>query len=261
MFFKCHNFINTLTLHAILMNPLKFISELFKSNSSKTDLLQSEKEIKKKNWEAKYNDLGIFNYNNFGFDITLDNELYSIKWTDIERLQAYKVDLMTTDEICMDVTFNNRWIMITEETLGWYQFIEKIKSALPEINNTWEASVLKSPFEYDLTTIYERIDRKMPPKSNFFSTIKDKNKEDVSEVFKSNGWIIRNSSAENSKLENSWTDLILESDGENLLLHGLVAIHPANIKIMKIIYNSLQCAYKFEFYDNDKLIEQTKNSM
>jgi hypothetical protein len=243
------------------MNPLKFISNLFKHNTSTNDLLHNNEEAKKKNWEAKYNDLGIFNYNDLGFNIKLDNELYLIKWTDIERLQAYKVDLMTTDEICMDITFNNRWIMITEETAGWYQFIERIKSALPEINNKWEASVLKSPFEYDLTTIYERVDRKMPEKSNFFSTIKGKNEEEVSEIFKSNGWTIRNSSTKNFKLENSWTDLILESDGENLLLHGLVAIHPDNIKIIKLIYNSLQCAYKFEFYDSDKLIEQTKNGM
>ncbi|HEX5154697.1 MAG TPA: hypothetical protein VFW07_24790 [Parafilimonas sp.] len=93
-----------------------------------TDLLHNDDEIKKENWEAKYNDLGIFNYNDLGFDIKLDNELCSIKWTDIERLQAYKVDLMTTDEICIDVTFNNRWIMITEDTPGWYQFIERLYS-------------------------------------------------------------------------------------------------------------------------------------
>jgi hypothetical protein len=151
--------------------------------------------------------------------------------------------------------------MITEETPGWYQFIEKLKSAPLEINNDWEASVLKSPFEYDLTTIYERIDRKMPAKSNFFSTIKGKNEEEVSEIFKSNGWTIRNSSTKNFKLENSWTDLVLDNDGENLLLHGLVAIHPDNIKIIKLIFENLQCAYQLEFYNNDKLIDETKNGI
>lgn len=139
------------------MNLLKFISALFKQSTLTSDLLNGE-EIRNKNWDAKYNDLGIFNYNNLGFDIKLDNELYSIKWIDIEKLQAYKVDLMTTDEICIDITFNNQWIMITEETPGWYQFIEKLKIALSTINDNWEVLVLKSPFEYDLTTIYERAD-------------------------------------------------------------------------------------------------------
>src|SRR5882757_1198734 len=140
------------------MNPLKFISDIFKRNTSTSDSLQNDKEIKKKNWDIKNNDLGTFTYNNLGFVIELDNELHSIKWADIERLQAYKVDLMTTDEICMYITYNNKWIMITEDTSGWYKFIERLQSSLPDITDKWEATVLKSPFEYDLTTIYERAD-------------------------------------------------------------------------------------------------------
>ncbi|MBX2925459.1 MAG: hypothetical protein KF746_24895 [Chitinophagaceae bacterium] len=244
------------------MKPLKFILDLFKANTSTSNLLHTDEEIKKKNWEIKYNDLGIFNYNDLGFVITLDNELYSIQWTDIERLQAYKVGLMTTDEICMDITFNNRWIMITEETPGWYQFIERIKSTLTKINADWEASVLKSPFEYDLTTIYERIDRKMPVKSNFYSVIKDKTKEEVSNIFEEYGWTIRKSSMSNYQFENSWTDLALDNDSDSLLLHGLIAYHPDNVKIIKKLFENLDSSYKFEFYDdNNNVVEQTQNGM
>ncbi|MBX3242030.1 MAG: hypothetical protein KIT80_13665 [Chitinophagaceae bacterium] len=244
------------------MNPLKFISDLFKHKASTTALVHDDEEIKKKNWEVKHSDLGNFEYNDLGFDINLDNELHSIKWTDIERLRAYKVDLMTTDEICMDITFNNRWIMITEETSGWYQFIERLKSVLPEINNDWEALVLKSLFEYDLTTIYERIDRKMPAKANFYSIIKGKTKDQIGDIFKKNGWTIRKSSMNNYEFENSWTDLVLNSENDIVLLHGLIAYHPDNTKIITQLFNDLDCNYKLEFYDdNNKIIEQTQNGM
>ena len=138
------------------MNPIKFITTLLKSTASKGDKLDINEKIEKQNWEIKYNDLGIFSYNNLGFDIDLEDGFHSIRWTDIERLEAYKADLLTTDEICIDIIFDNKTIIITEETKGWYQFIDKLTSVLPSINNNWQALVLASPYEYDLTTIYER---------------------------------------------------------------------------------------------------------
>ncbi len=225
------------------------------------DKFEISEEVKKQNLDIKFNDLGIFSYNALGFDIDLKDGFHSIKWTEIERLQAYKVDLLTTDEICIEITFDNKTILVTEETKGWYQFIDKIKSELPFVNNNWEALVLETPFEYNLTTIYERADRKMPTKSNFYSVIKDKTKEDVNYIFQKQGWTIRKSSMTDFEIQNSWTELVLQSDKESLLLHGLVAYHPDNVKIIRKIFDSLRCAYKIEFYGNDQIVEQTQNGM
>ncbi len=221
------------------------------------DKFEISEEDKKQNWNIKLNDLGIFSYNVSGFDIDLKDGFHSIKWADIERLQAYKADLLTTDEICIDIIFDNKTIIVTEETKGWYQFIDKVKSALPLTNDNWEALVLETPFEYNLITIYERADRKMPSKSNFYSVIKDKTKEDVNCIFQKRGWTIRKSSMTDFEIQNSWTELVLQSDKESLLLHGLVAYHPDNVKIIGQLFASLNCDYKFEFYDNDKIVEQT----
>lgn len=218
-------------------------------------------ELKKQNWDIRFNDLGIFNYNASGFDIDLKDGFYSIKWTDVERIQAYKADLLTTDEVCIDITFNNKTIIVTEETKGWYQFIDKLKLSLPLTNDNWEAVVLDTPFEYNLTTIYERADRKMPLKSNFYSVLKDKTKEDVTYIFQKKGWTIRKSSMTDFELQNSWAELVLASDKDELLLHGLIAYHPDNIKIIRQLFDSFECAYKFEFYDNDQIVEQTQNGM
>ncbi|WP_462219954.1 hypothetical protein, partial [Ferruginibacter sp.] len=103
----------------------------------------------------------------------------------------------------------------------------------------------------------ERADRKMPSKSNFYSVIKDKTKEDVNCIFQKRGWTIRKSSMTDFEIQNSWTELVLQSDKESLLLHGLVAYHPDNVKIIGQLFASLNCDYKFEFYDNDKIVEQT----
>jgi hypothetical protein len=218
-------------------------------------------EVNKQNWDIKFNDLGIFSYNALGFDIALKDGFHSIRWADIERLQAYKVDLLTTDEICIDIIFDNKTIIVTEETKGWYQFIEKVKSTLPLTNDNLEALVLETPFEYNLTTLYERADRKMPSKSNFYSVIEDKTKEDISYIFQNQGWTIRRSSTTNFEIQNSWTELVLQSDNENLLLHGLVAYHPDNVKIIGQLFTSLNCGYKFEFYDDGQIVEQTQNGM
>lgn len=225
------------------------------------DKFEISEEVKKQNWDIKFNDLGIFSYNPTGFDIELKDGFHSIKWADIERLQAYKADLFTTDEICIDILFDNKRIIVTEETKGWYQFIDKIKSTLPLTNDKWEAVVLETPFEYNLTTIYERADRKMPSKSNFYSVIKDKTKEDINYIFQKQGWTIRKSSMTDFEIQNSWTELVLQSDNESLLLHGLVAYHPDNVKIIRQLFDSMECAYKFEFYEDDKIVEQTQNGM
>ena len=143
------------------MNLIRLISNLLKSKSSTAGAILYDEDVQKQNWEIRQNDLGVFTYNSSGFEIDLKNEYHYIKWADIERLVAYKADLMSVDEICMDIIYDNKTVIITEETFGWHQFIKRIKTALLSVNENWEALVLKSPFEYDLTTIYERFDRKM----------------------------------------------------------------------------------------------------
>lgn len=244
------------------MTIIKFIKTIFKIKTTSVYNSDVEINLKKQKWEATFNDTGIFKYTDPGFDIDLEEESYSIKWTDIERLQAYKADIIVVDEICIDITFNNKTIIITEETAGWYQFIKKIKPILVLTNSNWEASVIKSPLEYDLTTIYEREDRRMPLKPNFYSVIKYKEKDDIIDIFENHGWTIRKSGMDSHELANSWTDLVLDSDNNSLLLHGLVAYHPDNIIVIKNLFEQLNTHYKFEFYnDNNEIIEHSQNDV
>lgn len=244
------------------MSLLTFILNIFKPASGAKIPIEFAKKIVAPIDKDRYNDIGIFTYNIYGFEINFKQDgFYTINWRDIERVKVYKVDLHTTDEVCMDLTFDNKSITITEETNGWYQFIEKLKQALPSIKENWQSKVLESPFEYDLMTIYERVDRIMPEKSNFYSFIKEKNKDNIGHAFQKKGWYIRKSSMSNFEISNSWSELESNENDEGVSLNGLIAFHPENTKIIREIYNSLNCPYKFEFYSNDILLESFQKDM
>lgn len=94
-----------------------------------------------------------------GFVIDLKAEHCFVKWADIESIVAYKVDLLTTDEVCVDITFDGRTIVVSEEIKGWDIFINQLKSALRLNNENWENIVVQKPFEHSPMIIYERSDR------------------------------------------------------------------------------------------------------
>jgi hypothetical protein len=241
------------------MNLLKFISAIFGHKDSDQEDVQISEDVKKQNWEIKMNDLGIFSYHLSGFDIDLKEGFHTIHWSDIERLSVYKIDLMTIDEICMDIMYDNKTIIITEGTKGWYQFISTLKSALPSIHENWEKQVLASPYEYDSSTIYERADRIMPDQSNFHASVLGLSQEELCYVFQKQGWTIRKSSMTKYELANSWTELALKTNLEGLLLDGRVVYHPDIVKMLQAIFDRLNQPYKWEFYDKDKqLLEQAQ---
>ena len=77
------------------------------STSDKSQTLPQISEETKRKFSLKYNDLGKFIYEDDGFIFQFDNGSQKIKWDDIEKIVAYKADLMTIDEIRMDIVYNN----------------------------------------------------------------------------------------------------------------------------------------------------------
>jgi hypothetical protein len=66
--------------------------------------------------EEKYNDPGIFNFNENGFSFNIDKTITEKKWNEIEEINVYKKDLLTVDLICMDIVFGETYITFTEDT-------------------------------------------------------------------------------------------------------------------------------------------------
>lgn len=134
------------------MGFLKKIVVLFTKKAQLQPSLQSNPEFDK-----LYNDQGLFAYEFDGFTFSFKEVPRKIKWTDIERLAAYKVDLLTVDEIRMDIICNNLQFTITEETPGWYQFVLKTKAVFPVIPQDWDITIIHPAFERNYTVLYEKV--------------------------------------------------------------------------------------------------------
>ncbi len=103
------------------------------------------------------NNPGIFKYISSGFEINLDGALNKIMWEDIEKLKAFKLDLVALDEICLMLVINSgESFQISESTEGWFLFNRKLKQHFPEINANWEIEIANPAFERNETVLFDR---------------------------------------------------------------------------------------------------------
>ena len=100
---------------------------------------------------------GIFEYLEDGFTIDLKNGKRRICWKDIERLEGYKRDLMTFDQVCLDIISNETIITISEDTDGFESFIEKLKNQFPSIDKDWDWKIIQPAFATNFTVLFKRI--------------------------------------------------------------------------------------------------------
>jgi hypothetical protein len=103
---------------------------------------------------------GFFEYSENGFknSVEINNESY--KWEEIQTVYGYKIDLLTYDEICMDVyTIDQKKFTITESTGGWFQFISRLSENIKSIEIDWYVKVANPAFEKNLTLLYDKQNR------------------------------------------------------------------------------------------------------
>jgi hypothetical protein len=67
---------------------------------------------------------------------------------------------MTTDEICIDIFCDdNISFRVTEETAGWFVFLERLKEQFPTVEEDWNVSIAHPAFATNLTLLYDRENR------------------------------------------------------------------------------------------------------
>jgi hypothetical protein len=101
-------------------------------------------------------EMGGFIFEADGFRYPFKEGVDKFNWSDVVRIVAYKLDRMTTDEICLDLISNDWQATYTEMTPGWYQFLEKLESAFPTIAPDWDAKIALPPFATNYTVLWER---------------------------------------------------------------------------------------------------------
>jgi len=233
---------------------LQFVGKLFLLRPAK---LEADA---KKSFQEMKEDQGRFIYDEDGFVYPFSDGERKVKWSSIERLEGYKQDLMTADQICMDITFEGSHVTFSEETPGWYIFQEKLHAALPGVSSSWEYDVMFPAFANNFTVLYEREDRKMPAATNFHALFKNIKRGKVQRALEKRGWTSRKESSVYTGLSNAWTELSLEDGASELLLHGIVAYHPDNIRLLDNIFDSLGVFYRYEIYDDQGVLLLEKKS-
>ena len=99
---------------------------------------------------------GIFEFRDNSFIATLSDKKLEVFWDNISEINVYKVDLMTIDEIVMEMTYNDRVLTITEETDGWNSFTDKLENIFPTIPVDWWQKVAHPAFATNFATIYKK---------------------------------------------------------------------------------------------------------
>ncbi|AWA31077.1 hypothetical protein HYN48_13820 [Flavobacterium magnum] len=129
------------------------LQKLFSKILRKKHLTNSNSD---KSFDEIYNDLGCFKYDEVGFILDYENFNASVKWDEITQLNVYKKDLITIDQIEMQIVAGQKYFTISEELPGWFQFIIKTKEMFPTIPKDWDMKIINPPFQANFTTIYEK---------------------------------------------------------------------------------------------------------
>lgn len=90
----------------------------------------------------RHKDLGAISYVEDGFRIkNLAGYRYH-KWADIQTIFGYKLDLLNTDEICIDIFFDDgSGITIDESTSGWPELDQQLIEHNLFVPLNWQADI------------------------------------------------------------------------------------------------------------------------
>lgn len=86
-----------------------------------------------------------------------EKQLSNIRWDQIEKIAAYKLDHITIDLLYLDIrTIAGERVTIHEFLSGFDEFRKHMEQALPTILPGWWSTVVFPPFEENYTIIYRR---------------------------------------------------------------------------------------------------------
>lgn len=77
-------------------------------------------------------------------------------WSEVRRIDTYKVDLFTSDQICLAFRTDAGWIELNEEQPGWTSVCAEMMRAFPSIPKGWLDEVMRPAFATKQRTLYER---------------------------------------------------------------------------------------------------------
>jgi hypothetical protein len=136
-----------------LMSIIKTIRFIFMSQKARVAYIM--RQVESNNIQLNVlPDNSEFHFTSDGFGLDKTGKFYF--WNEIEQILAYKVDLFTTDDVRLDISFPESTLTISEDIPGFSLFVEKLIQSLPGIAGDWEEKVIHPPFASNQTIIYKK---------------------------------------------------------------------------------------------------------
>lgn len=81
----------------------------------------------------------------------------SVRWADVAKIQTYKLDLLTTDCICLpfELRSGHPPVQVPEEWKGFADLFGPLAAAFPSIPKDWYVNVMTPAFETRQTVLYD----------------------------------------------------------------------------------------------------------
>ncbi len=81
----------------------------------------------------------------------------SVRWADVAKIQTYKLDLLTTDCICLrfELRSGHPPVQVSEEWKGFADLLGPLSAAFPSIPQNWYMDVMTPAFETKQTVLYD----------------------------------------------------------------------------------------------------------
>ena len=103
---------------------------------------------------------GAFVFSETGFGLLPPHGTGLYAWVDLQSAFGFKRDLLTLDEICLDLFFaNGSSLRLTESLPGWPAFLRHVSAHFSSIPAEWEWDVMQPPFATNLTLLLDHAGR------------------------------------------------------------------------------------------------------
>ena len=113
-----------------------------------------DEKLIKENFLETFTAEGNFEFYSDGFFIDRLKYPELIEWKKITKIIAYKRDLIVIDSVTVEI-FTDKWTYkISEESKGWFYFVEQLNKYLNIKNKNWFIDTCENAFQQNLQTIY-----------------------------------------------------------------------------------------------------------
>ena len=83
-------------------------------------------------------------------------ECLSFAWHEVDEVETFKRDLLTTDDIRLAFLVSGVWYEVSEGDAGFMPLAELMRAKLPSIDEDWYFEVMQPPFATNQRTLWKR---------------------------------------------------------------------------------------------------------